>query len=104
MSKEIEVLREKIADAIYNREFKREFTKGGYPLQETGLSKCESTVLYKKEIDQIFQAFKESGYVKLAEDQSLPEYPASLRISLYAEDVQQDMLKKNFWRIQELEG
>ena len=44
------------------------------------------------------------GCVKLAEDQSLPEYPASLRISLYAEDVQQDMLKKNFWRIQELEG
>jgi len=53
-----------------------------------------------REVSHILTLIKEAGYVKLADDQSLPEKPFYPDKSIYCE-TQQDMLKAG-WRKVEL--
>ena len=55
------------------------------------------------EAKQLIETIKQAGYVQLAEDQGLPQYPLECHpdyFIMHAHLAQQDMLKANFRKVE----
>ena len=99
-----ENVREKIINSLHWGEYKFIIQKESI-LDYKLISPCEGCLTQESEehiADLIHNIYKEEGYVKLADDQSLPRNPSfSASFIGHYDRAQQDMLRDNFRRIKE---
>ena len=69
-------------------------------LPQTGYPSSKDRDYYFNCVEGILCIIKQENYVRLADDQSLPNYELSLRISEYSDEIQEDMLKAGFRKVE----